>query len=136
MKGSGSEFRAWHPVKGMVAIVLISVLLLTGCYTKYYAVGGDTFPTPATFPKPLGTAGVIVNENSLTPQAAPVSATFVVEKFAKRLQQEGILSQVVFPDPDMAHIEPSLILDTTVRIEEKVYLGGLTPSRAPRWGLT
>ena len=30
---------------------------------------------------------------------------------------------VVFPYSEMAYIEPSLILDATVRIEEKLYMG-------------
>ena len=105
----------------VVILLLIGLLLLPGCYWKYRNAAGDPFPTPISVKRIGGSAGVSVSPHSTQPDASSISKTSVVELFVEELDNEKFFDVIVFPYSTLAQVEPDLLLDVTVHIEEKYY---------------
>jgi len=111
-----------------IALAAIFISLFgTGCYTKYYSVSAEDFPSPIRSIHHARVAGVSVNAASAAPKASSISPQSVADLFVKRLVDEEIFSDVVYPYTDLAHVEADVLIDLTVKIEEHPHWGENIP---------
>lgn len=105
----------------IAAGLLCAAVAWTGCYTKYQNVAGGSFPRVETFEGLAGSAGIAQSPASSAPSSASVSPSQIVERFARRAQEEHIFEAVIYPYTELAQAHPAILLDALVRIEEKLY---------------
>jgi hypothetical protein len=102
--------------------ILAALLLTTGCYTRFQHVSGRPFPEPVALDVSAGSVGITQNAQSSAPPGASVNPAIVVERFANRVLMEGVFEPVIYPYTSLAHAKPAVVLDTTVRLDEKLYV--------------
>ena len=103
-------------------LALGALVVLGGCYTRLVPVDGRPPPVPLPAPEhPFASAGILLDEDSITPATAFFTAEDVAGRFALRVAKEGMFAPVVFPYPRPDVPEPELVLGVTVRMKESYY---------------
>src|SRR5262245_13870390 len=107
----------------------------SGCYWHWSNAQDDPFPTPVqSDPIPLS-AGLSLSGLSNAPEAPAIPPSAVIQELAERLSEEKVFDVVVYPLTSLARVQPDVVFDVTVRIEEhqhwaenmvKAILTGLT----------
>ena len=106
------------PRRLVCGALVLAALATGGCYWRWSNAQGDPFPAPtAADPIPL-TVGLSLSGLSNAPQAPSIPPSAVVQQFAERLAEERLFATVVYPLTPLARIQPDVVFDMTVRIEE------------------
>jgi hypothetical protein len=102
-----------------------ALLVLAGCYTRLVSVDGSSPPIPLPEPEqPFASAGILLDEDSVTPPTAFFTAEDVAGRFALRIAREGVFAPVLFPYPRPDAAEPEVVLGVTVRMQEDYHYAG------------
>jgi hypothetical protein len=101
--------------------MLAALLLATGCYTRYHQVAGRPFPERIAVGTSGGSVGITQNAQSYSPPGAVVDPARVVARLARRIVEDEVFEPVVYPYTSAIREKPAVVLDATVRIEEKPY---------------
>lgn len=104
----------------LASAVALALLLLgsSGCYWRWSNAQGDPFPTPlASEPIPLR-VGLVLSDLSSAPFAPSVPPSTVIQELAERLAEERVFAAVDYPMSSLARVQPDVVLDVIVRIEE------------------
>lgn len=99
-------------------VLVVLALATSGCYWHWSSAQDDPFPAPvAAEPIPL-TAGLMLSGLSNAPEAPSIPPSAVIQELAERMAEERLFETVVFPLTPLAHVQPDVVFDVTVRIEE------------------
>jgi hypothetical protein len=108
--------RLWKIV-GIVSLLLVNA----GCVTSYHHIEHQRMPIPIAVQTMHKTVGVTMNSRSKAPRASSVAPTQVVELFVRRMREEAMFSDIIFPYTELAHVQPSILFDATVTIDEQAH---------------
>jgi hypothetical protein len=126
---------ASRPLRLASSALVALLVTSSGCYWHWSNAQDDPFPNPVqSDPIPL-TAGLTLSGLSNAPQAPEIPPSAVIQALAERLSEDKVFEVVVYPLTSLARVEPDVVFDVTVRIEEhqhwaenivKAILTGLT----------
>lgn len=104
----------------ILALVLCTLLSLAlpGCYWRWSHAADEPFPTPLQSETIPLTAGIALSGLSNAPDATSISPGAVCERLAKRMSEDKVFQNVVYPLTALAHVPIDVEFDVTVRIEE------------------
>ena len=107
-------------LKRIMTAILVPVLAAStsGCATWYRHSARETFPTPVAAHPLQEIVGVAINANSKAPSAASLSPTQVVENLVRRMREDSMFAQIIFPYSDLAPVDATRVFDVTVTIQE------------------
>ncbi len=107
---------------GMRSLALFAcvalVLSTPGCYWRWSNAAGEPFPTPRQVETIPLTAGVSLNGLSNAPSASSILPAAVYERLAKRMSEDRVFQNVVYPFTALAQVPIDVKFDVAVRIEE------------------